>query len=61
MHIVCLLCNNRVLRHLALYKVKVLLVLSPAIGLVAIGVHSGSPLRDEVVAVMVQEVSNSAI
>jgi hypothetical protein len=38
-----------------MHKVKVMLVLSPAIGLVAIGVHGGGPLRDEVVVVTVQK------
>ena len=59
--IIYILYNNRVLRYLAVYKVKVLLILLLAIGLMAIRVYGCGLLRDKVVLVTVQEVSNLAI
>ena len=44
-----------------MHKVKVLLILSLAIGLIAIRVYGGGLLRDKVVLVTVQEVGNLAI
>ena len=44
-----------------MYKIKVLLILLLAISLIAIRVYSSNLLRDKVVAVTIQEVSNLAI